>query len=878
MDLHRHDELSTFDGFGKPLDLAKLAKRYGYTALGISNHGNMHSVISHYNACNEVGIKPVLGIEGYFQPEFDKEKPRYHLCLYAKNLEGYQNLNRIIYNSEVNHKYYKPNIVYEDLETYNKGIICTSACIAGYVSQSLINGSRIDAKDSLIKFKEIFKNDFYIEIQPYNVYNDVEGEKVEIQKNINAQLVKLANELDIKIIFTSDSHYDTQENFDTYLKMHHMSKSKITYDLTETYFERYMPKSYDEMYNRTLEYHGKGFKKYANKMILNLKELESKIDNDILGTLKLELPKMSLDSKKILKKNIIQGLKDRGRYSKEYIDQVKKEYEAITHLGFEDYFLMVQDYINFAKENGIKCGPGRGSACNSLISYALKITEIDSYKYNLNFERFIRKDKLKLSDIDADFESARRDEVIEYILNKYPGKSAQICNYGRYKSDNLINDLVKVCDCEFYKKDIKSTIKKYITEDGIDDFFEKSSDYNELNRDFDNIAKHFVKLFNSVRFIGTHAAGVAVVGDDLLDHCPIVNKQDKKYTMYDLEDIEQTKVIKFDILSIITLDKIKELEEITGVLFTDDMLEDQKLLIEFEKGNTEGIFQFESKGAKNVLGIIGIKCFEDVIAANSLNRPGPLSMQMHEQFARNRYSDYKSLWYEFTKDTYGTIVYQEQIMDICKEYGGLNNDDTDFVIKKYDQLHNRTDIKETFISNCMQRLNITQQQTNEIFNAICIYSFNKGHATGYSYIGLNEMFYKVNYPLEFWCVKIKYADKIHIWKYRRAAVKEECVLMIPHINRSDARTALVDFEDSKVIQEGLSNVDFVGEKAAQVICDERKKNGKFVSLDDFINRVPKKSVNKRCIDELTKIGALEFDDQEYYSKCVKYNSNLYAGG
>ena len=393
MDLHRHTGFSSFDGFGNCKELAVIAKELGHTALGISDHGNTNGLVQHYKACMEVGIKPILGVEGYFLPKYIEQHRGYHLCAFAKNPTGYHNLNALQTEGE-KQKYYNPIWTFELLEQYHEGLIITSACVASYSSQCIIKGDIDKAVKYLKKMKSIMGDDFYIELQPYCVSEQ------SMQESVNIALIKLSKKLGIKCILTSDSHRGRKEDFDTYLKMHEISGHNIE-EISRTYKERYMP-SDKELAERFVKMHAKDFnsvdecKKFAKQCITNLKEIEDKCVDDMFADFEEILPKYSDDSKSLLKKKIKKGLEKRGKWTKEYIDRIKQEYDVIETLGFHDYFLIVADYVNWAKDNGIYVGCGRGSACNCLVAYALGITEVDSLLFGLDFRRFLRKDKKKL--------------------------------------------------------------------------------------------------------------------------------------------------------------------------------------------------------------------------------------------------------------------------------------------------------------------------------------------------------------------------------------------------------------------------------------------------------------------------------------------------
>ena len=895
IDLHRHDECSTFDGFGKPSELAKIAKDLGYTSLGISNHGNTNSLVKHYYACKEENIKPVLGIEGYFLPKYKEKTRGYHLCLFAKNSKGYSNINKIQYEGE-KQKYYNPIWDFSILEKYHEGIICTSACIAGFISRCVAEGKIKMAKKFASKMKSIFNDDFYIEIQPYKI-----SEKG-LQEKVNVELINIAEELDIKLIMTSDSHYGSKDDFDTYIKMHEIAKHDGM-NIAETYGERYMPTE-KELKIRFYKMHKKDFgekkaKKLAIQMIKNLEEIEDKVDDVIFENLSQSLPKFdeSLDSMELLKSKIKSGLKSRNKYNKKYIQRIKEELKVVKYHGFEDYFLMVSDYTNWAKEQGIMVGPGRGSGCNCLINYALKITDVDPILFDLDFRRFLRIDKKKMPDIDLDFETRRRGEVIEYLLNKYPTHSAQICSYGLYKVDNLINDLAKVCG-PIEKKEDKAAIKKFINKYKSDgkvnvEELSKSEESKLWNTEYDNIIKHFCKLYNKVRFIGTHAAGVAITGGDILDYTSlrIDSKTRKKFTSYDLNDMEQIQVIKFDILGLTTMSSIGELRSITDHdSFDESWVKDEKVIEEFKTGNTDGIFQFEQASVQDMLRLIECDCFDDVVAASAMNRPGPLSLKMPEIYADNKRD--KELinedlpYAKYLEKTYGCVIYQEQVQAIAVNIGGLEWYEADKIMKMTrggtdKAVKNFNDNYDNFMKKFekgAERYHMTEEQSFEIFDKFFNYSFNKGHSTGYSLISIEEAFYKVYYPAEFWYVKMKYSnDDLKRIKFKENAVKDGSVIFLPHVNYS-ASDSLRVIEKETIIQEGYNSIKGVGEKASKFIEDERQRNGIFKSYDDFYDRCKSRTVTSRVIEFLKEAGALEFNKSTYIKRIKKYNSALYARG
>lgn len=901
-DLHRHDETSFFDGFGKATEAVKRAKELGYTALGISNHGNITGLVQHWLACKEGEIKPILGCEVYFQPKFNKKNPQrksYHLNLFVQNKKGYENLCHILTEANREQFYYKAIVDFGLLEKYADGLICSTACIASATSQAILNGNIKTAEKLLDKFKSIFKKNLYVEIQPYKI------DKKGTQQKTDYTLMRLARERKIKCILTSDSHFPRKEDFDTYCKMHEIGKT--TLDVKNTYSERYMPSEY-EIVERFAQIYKNKFKNafsVAEMFVDNLKKLQDSVEDDILSECELVLPKIETDgepSEKVLRKMVQSGLKKRGKNTKQYIERCKRELEVIHYHGFDDYFLMVQDYVNWAREQGIKVGAGRGSACNCLVAYAIGITDVDSIKYKLDFSRFMRKEKKKLPDIDVDFETSRRQEVIDYVIEKYKGQAVQICSYGEYSISNLVNDLAGVCglqtagkELDEYGKEqnkkIVSEIKAYIRsfeQDGalnmkelLDN--ERTIEYNSL---YDNIIKHFSKLYGKTRQLGKHAAGVAVVGSDISNYTAVVRSRGDMYSSsYDLNDLEHINCTKFDMLGLRTMSEMRELEEYTGHIVTDENRQEKEIYEQFQFGNTDGIFQMENSAPRKIFEMIKCDCMEDVIAVNALNRPAPLQMKMHETYAHNKLSgeiDTSTPYYKYTKETYGTMLYQEQTVEVAQKLGHLTSQqsfDLLKIMKKADNLNKPEYIpiieqmKKDFYKGCKSE-GLTKEQTAEIWKSMLIYGFNKGHSTGYALIAVDQMYYKIHYPAEFWYVKMKYANNdADLYRYSKLAVKDNVVVMLPHVNYT-AETSMRQVDGENVLQQGLSILKDVGQKAAEAIEEERKKNGAFKDYDDFYDRCKGRAVTTRTINVLKEHGALEFNKKRYLSRVIKYNSSL----
>lgn len=508
-------------------------------------------------------------------------------------------------------------------------------------------------------------------------------------------------------------------------------------------------------------------------------------------------------------------------------------------------------------------------------------------------------------DIDLDFETHKRQEVIDYVVEKYPGKAVQICSYGQYNIDNLVNDLASVCGLKTTKevdeyeantnKSIVAEIKRYIRtfeRDGKLDVkaLSENDESFEYNENYDNIIKHFCKMYGKIRYLGKHAAGVAVVGTDISDYTALICRDKKKelYTScYDKGDLEHINCVKFDMLGLKTLSELKELEEITGHKVTEEDEEQEEIFESFREGNTDGIFQMEKSAPKKILDMIQCDCVEDVIAVNALNRPAPLQLKMHETYAKNKLHngiEKDTPFYKYTRETYGTILYQEQTVEVAQRIGHLSTEqsfDMLKIMKKAENLNKPEykpiieQMRKDFYKGCKSE-GLTKSQTEKIWGSMLIYGFNKGHSTGYALISIDQMYYKIHYPAIFWYVKIKFAlNDNDVFKYSECAAKDDVVVMLPHVNKT-AITSLDERDGEKVIQQGLSIIKGVGEKAAQAIQEERELHGEFKNYDDFYDRCKGGAVNKRVIDILEEQGALEFNERRYLSRVVKYNSSLLA--
>ena len=863
---HRHSEYSLFDGMGKIKASVARAKELGYTAFGISDHGTISGIIEHYNVCKENGINPICGVEGYFQPSFSQTKPRYHLCLYAKNLQGYKNLCKLLSLANRDNFYYVANITWDLLKEYHEGLICTSACVAGAVSQLIIRGHVDKAENTINKFKDIFGDDYYIEVMPYKI--DDQG----TQERVDRELIKLAKKTKTKIIITTDSHFVNKEDFDTHKKMFEMQGK----DMGDTYKQRYMP-SEEQMIRKCIHM---GYKQAEiNEWLDNLQEISSKCKLEI--KFESTIPRLSWDkdSKEVLKELTIEGAKKKKKFTDDYKQQIKHELKVINTLGFEDYFLLVHDFIQEMKRKKIIVMPGRGSVCGSVVAYTLGITNVDPLFMGTNFDRFLRVDKVKTPDIDLDLSSDRRSEAIEYINQKYSGCNTQICTFGYYRTANLTNDLGKVYNLT--PEEIEE-LKMHLEGVVGDRHRSEVLDLKELLKDrvikryeevYPQIVTHFSKLWGQIRFFGTHASGVAITSNDIMEYMCLVRTKDGLRSCFDMENIDSLKILKLDILGLENASVISEIENMVGEKFRYKYLNDDAVYEEFRKGNTAGIFQFESYGGTKVITEIQPDNFFDIVAANALNRPAPKQLGMVEEYvkAKNGEIDTKTPYYQYAKDSHGCLIYQETVMRICKELANMEWNDVDRQIKLAGkETEEKRVLRDKFVSNLVDSGTMTTTEAMALHEKMSLYLFNKGHAVGYALIGFYEMYLKHYYPFEFYYSILKHAKlEINLLKYKVEAVKSGMIILPPNINGS-ASFSIVDIDGGKALQEGLSSIKGIGGKTAKVI----QENAPYISFKDFEERVPKQAVNKKSKEVLKQHDCFIFDDEELIKKTVKYNAIL----
>lgn len=882
--LHRHSEFSLFDGFGRQKDAARYAKELGLNALGISEHGSVSGLVAHYEACKDAGIKAILGCEIYFQPKFDKEKRYYHMCLFCKNKVGYQNLMRIMTTANIENFYRKPIVTLNSLKKHSEGLICSTACLAGIASSAILENDNKRALKRIRLLEQIFGDDLYIEIMPYKVTDDNGND---IQLKVDNVLLKICDKYNYKPIITTDSHFIKPEDYEAYQLMYKIGNRTMYAD----YSARYMP-SENEVKKRFEKRH----KMSAIPLLKNTAEIVEKCNVELDNLFVEDIPKVDYDedSKVLIKRIVKSGLKAKGKWTREYIDRVKYELNIIFDLGFEDYFLLCWDIISAAKANDIGYGHGRGSVCGSIVAYAMEITDVDPIQQGTMFERFLRPGKHKMPDIDMDFESDRRQQVIDYIYDRYKGRAVQITTYGLYKSDNLINDLFRVREdlpreyIDVMKKEIKIVYPNIGAMGGIDIELETLLHNKKLKQinDETGVVDLFYKFYRQIRFMGRHAGGVAITCGKISDQFALIKVRDNYQSCFDLNHLHVLKVLKMDILGLRTVSIVKELERATGVKYDEKMLTDKATLEAFKNADTNGIFQYEKAGAKAMLELIKPTTFADVAVVSALNRPGPLSCGMPEQFANAKNNEGSSDYIaaKYLPETYGCFVYQEDILRICSQVGKLNWEESEMLmkgldlncdenIKKREEILGPGGLKEKFVKNARKaNKQYSSKEYGDLFESMLNgYLFNKGHAVGYCLLSFQQMWYKVHYPFEFWLITLQNeSDEQKLAVYETEASKAGIVILPPHVNGT-ANYGAVEMFGGKCILRGLTIIKGVGEKAAEAIA----KNGPYLDKPDFEDKNEKRTCNARVVKALIDAGALEFNENVRKKQVIIENRKIY---
>lgn len=878
--LHTHSHYSLLDGLPKIEELIAAAKKHNMKALALTDHGVMYGAIEFYQKAKQAGIKPIIGVEAYLarngrdkkRPKID-EKP-YHITLLSKNNQGYKNLLKLTSIAHLEGFYYKPRIDIEVLEQYSSGIIALSGCIQGEIPQFIINNQLGKAEKVLLKYKEIFNNDFYLEIQ------DHPG--LDKQKLVNKKLLKLAKKHNVSVVATADLHYidiDDKPAQDILLCIQTKKKQKDKNRLCML-DDEYVFRSAQEMEKR--------FKRHP-EAIENTQRIANQCNVEIeLG--KTKLPHFPVPNNKpsdeYLKELCEKRLSERyPKKTKQITDRLEYELSVIQKTGFASYFLIVEDFVNWAKQNGIVTGPGRGSVAGSIVSYILNITNIDPLQYELMFERFMVIGRVAPPDIDLDFADTRRDEVIEYVENKY-GKDhvAQIITFGTMAARAAIRDVGRVLDYPYTLCDKLAKTIPFNT--SLDKALSISDELKEMyysNEDAKTIIDMAKNLEGVVRHASKHACGVVITPDKLTNYMPIQYDVADKQTIvsqYEMHAIEDLGLLKMDFLGLKNLTVIENAIKIIKGLHSKEIdideipLDDKKTFALLKKAQTQSIFQLESQGMRRYLEQLKPTEFEDIITMISLYRPGP--MELIPEYIGRRHGKKKITYIHpklkpILENTYAIAVFQEQVLQIARDLAGFTLTEADVlrkaVGKKIPKLLKEQ--KQKFISGCVKN-NIPKHTAEKIFAFIepfAGYAFNKSHSTCYAMIAYQTAYLKANYPAEFMAAVLT-SDQDDI---ERIAIEvEECRKMNidvlpPDINESYKNFTVVEDSSGKnikgTIRFGLLAIKNVGKGIVKSVIDEREENGAYQNLEDFLSRVTSKDLNKKSLESLVKSGAMDKLDE-----------------
>ncbi|SCW61479.1 DNA polymerase III catalytic subunit, DnaE type [Eubacterium ruminantium] len=874
--LHVHTGYSLLDGSANIPELVKRAKELGMDSLAITDHGVMYGAIDFYKECKKQGIKPIIGCEVYVAPNsrFDREvgsedERYYHLILLAETNQGYSNLSKIVTRGFTEGYYYKPRVDKEVLKEFHEGIICTSACLQGEVAFYLRKGFYDKAKEAALSYVEIFgKGNFFLELQDH----DMEEDQI-----VNAGLMRMSKELDLPLICTNDSHYIYKEDWKAHDILLCIQTGKKMSDPDRMRYSegQFYLKSPEEMYEKF---------KYAAEALENTHKIAERCNVEIVFG-EQKIPKYDVPEGytafTYLEKLCMDGIKERySPVTDELKERLKYELNVINNMGYVDYFLIVWDFINYAKENGISVGPGRGSAAGSIVSYCLKITNIDPIKYSLIFERFLNPERVTMPDIDIDFCYERRQEVINYVSRKYgPEKVVQIVTFGTLAARNCIRDIGRVLDLPYNLCD--SVAKSIPMEIGmnIDKALHSSPDFKKFydtNEDVKFMVEIARKLEGLPRHASMHAAGVVIGREPIEEFVPLCKNGDAVTTQYNMTTIEELGLLKMDFLGLRTLtvirDTLRSIERRTGKKIDIDNIpqDDSKVYDLISAGKCEGVFQLESSGMRNFMKELKPHSMEDIIAGISLYRPGPMDFIPQyisgKQHPENIKYDHPALE-KILSPTYGCIVYQEQVMQIVMELAGYSLGRSDLVRramskKKADVMMKEREYfifgnEEMGVPGCINN-GISEEIANKIFDEMtdfAKYAFNKSHAAAYAVVAYQTAYLKCYYPYDFMAAlmtSVKDNTK-KLATYIDACRKGNIKLLPPDVNKGEGDFSVSD----NAVRYGLSAIKSIGIGVVNSILRERAENGLFKDLKDFIERMTGKDVNKKSVENFIRAGAFD---------------------
>ena len=880
--LHIHSEFSLLDGANRIKDLPVRAKELGMDAMAITDHGVMYGAIDFYKACKKEGVKPIIGCEVYVAPRsrFDKEPNidnKYnHLILLAKDNQGYKNLSKLVSLGFTEGYYYKPRIDLEILEKYHEGLICLSACLAGAVNQALLNGNNDKAEEIALWHKRVFGEDYYIEIQNNGLKEQVLA---------NQKLVQLARKLDIPLVATNDAHYLKKEDAYNHEVLLCIQTGKRMSDVDRMRFDT------DELYVKSPEEMSEYFKAFPDAIENTVKiaekcNVEFEFGHTILPN--YDVPPEFPTHFDFFKKLCDDGIKKRygENPSKEILDRAEYEISVIKKMGYVDYFLIVWDFIHYAKTHGISVGPGRGSGAGSIIAYAIEITDIDPMKYDLLFERFLNPERISMPDFDVDFSDTHRQEVIDYVSEKYGHDHvSQIITFGTMAAKMVIRDVARVLDVPYSEADslakmipneLHITIKKALEQN------KELRDRYESDETVKKVLDIAMGLEGMPRQASTHACGIVITKEPVDHYVPLYVRDGQISTQYIMTTLEELGLLKMDFLGLRTLtviqDTIEMVKEDKGIdIEFDKDMSDPKVYKLWQEGKTCGIFQFESQGMTNFMKELQPDCLEDLIAGVSLYRPGPMDQipryikgkkhPGHNEYTHPRLEPILNV-------TYGCMVYQEQVMQIVRDLAGYSLGRADLVRramgkKKLDVMakerevfiHGQVDEDGNVVVPGCVRNGIDEESANKIFDEMAEfakYAFNKSHAACYAVVAYRTAYLKAYYPAEFMAATLNSflgnLDKIP--QYIDECKALEIEILKPEINKSNSKFTV---ENGK-IRFGLGSIKNVGAKPINNIVNERNEHGEYKGFTDFCERIADIDVNKKCVESLIKAGA--FDEFE----------------
>ena len=877
--LHSHTEYSILDGSNKIKEYVARVKELGMNAAAITDHGVMYGVIDFYKECIAAGIKPILGCEVYVAPgsRFDKEaghgEDRYHhLILLAENNKGYDNLMKIVSLGFTEGFYYKPRVDKEVLKEYHEGIICSSACLAGEVASFIMKGMNTEAEKAALEYREIFgKDNYFLELQDHGLQE---------QTLVNQTLVSMSEKLGIPLIVTNDCHYTYEDDVKPHDILLCLQTGKKLSDEDRMRYEggQFYVKSEQEM---------RDIFPYALEAVENTQKIADRCNIDIeFHNTKLphfDVPE-GYDSWGYLNHLASEGLKKRYPDDDGTLrSRMEEELGIIKTMGFVDYFLIVWDYINFAKKNGIPVGPGRGSAAGSLVSYCLEITDIDPIRFDLLFERFLNPERVSMPDIDVDFAYEDRQKVIDYVIEKY-GKTrcVQIITFGTFAAKGVIRDVCRVMDLPYSRGDMLSKMIPNIKDITLEKALEESRDLRQLYESDDEV-KEIIdmsrRLEGLLRNTSIHAAGILITPEDVDRYVPLSRAVNGEITtQFTMTTIEELGLLKMDFLGLRTLTVIDDAVRCINERHPEEHLDiekidydDPKVMDYISTGNTEGIFQIESDGMRSFMKKLKPKSIEDIIAGIALYRPGPMDFIP-------KYIEGKNNADRVTYDcpelepilapTYGCIVYQEQVMQIVQKLGGYTLGRADMVrramSKKKKKVMEEEEANFVYgnsgqnVPGCLAN-GIPENVAKKIFGDMmdfAEYAFNKSHAASYAYVTMQTAYLKYYHPVEYMAALLtSFIDNsVKVSEYILVCRNMGIKILPPDINEGGADFTVAG-DDS--IRYALCAVKSVGRPVISTIIEERERGGRFRDLYDFIKRVSGKEVNKRAVESFIKAGALD---------------------